>query len=273
MQRTSAVIAAVACAGAAEGQAVQVRDGPGGMSSYGEPSGYYVSGLASRVVVSIGGGPLGEQPIGALGAELDTAFGFAPLPTYCLEPSAELLYGLHEEDPVGVTYFVGDIETLAGLDALDRFRIEVLWANVFELSLTGPVESGAFQLILWELAEDNAFDLAAGAFRVDTEDPTTAEIAALAEAWWELIVCREGDDCWTDSTPLDALFSPSSQDLVTPRLGCPADLDGDEDCDLDDLNVLLFQWGTAGPEADIDGDGTVGLTDLNVFLAFYGPGS
>ncbi len=47
---------------------------------------------------------------------------------------------------------------------------------------------------------------------------------------------------------------------------CPGDADGDNDVDFDDLNLVLLNWGTAGPTGDVDDDGDVDFDDLNLVL-------
>ncbi|MCA9294442.1 MAG: proprotein convertase P-domain-containing protein, partial [Phycisphaerales bacterium] len=54
---------------------------------------------------------------------------------------------------------------------------------------------------------------------------------------------------------------------------CPGDADGDGDTDLSDLNLVLFNFGTAQPagtNGDVNGDGFVDLTDLNSVLFDFG---
>lgn len=54
---------------------------------------------------------------------------------------------------------------------------------------------------------------------------------------------------------------------------CSGDADGDGDTDLSDLNLVLFNFGTAQPagtNGDVDGDGDVDLTDLNTVLFDFG---
>jgi len=53
---------------------------------------------------------------------------------------------------------------------------------------------------------------------------------------------------------------------------CPGDLDGDNDVDLDDLTLLLGDFGcmSGGCTGDIDGDGDTDLDDLVLLLGAYG---
>ncbi len=55
---------------------------------------------------------------------------------------------------------------------------------------------------------------------------------------------------------------------------CPSDLNGDGVINLEDLAILLANYGTAGGAApedgDLDGDGDVDLADLSALLAVYG---
>ena len=51
---------------------------------------------------------------------------------------------------------------------------------------------------------------------------------------------------------------------------CPGDANDDGTVNIDDLNTVLFGWGTAGPEGDLNGDGAVDLTDLNAVLGAWG---
>ena len=53
---------------------------------------------------------------------------------------------------------------------------------------------------------------------------------------------------------------------MSPQL--PADLDGDQQVNVNDLLMLLKSWGSAdfGDPADIDGDGNVDVVDLLLML-------
>ena len=67
-----------------------------------------------------------------------------------------------------------------------------------------------------------------------------------------------------------ALFAEGGTGVITVDIAyppdCSADIDGSGTIDFGDLNALLDQWGTPGPEADIDGSGTVDFNDLNILL-------
>ncbi|MFQ5807499.1 MAG: FG-GAP repeat domain-containing protein [Phycisphaerae bacterium] len=55
------------------------------------------------------------------------------------------------------------------------------------------------------------------------------------------------------------------------QLGCVGDLDGDGDADLNDLAILLADYGcTSGCSADLDGDDDTDLNDLALLLSDYG---
>jgi hypothetical protein len=52
--------------------------------------------------------------------------------------------------------------------------------------------------------------------------------------------------------------------------GCPADVSGDGQIDLADLNIVLAKFGQAAAVGDTNGDGVVDLVDLNAILAGFG---
>jgi len=53
---------------------------------------------------------------------------------------------------------------------------------------------------------------------------------------------------------------------------CPGDADGNNSVDLDDLNMVLTQFGQSGDDldGDVDGNGSVDLDDLNMVLTAFG---
>ena len=72
----------------------------------------------------------------------------------------------------------------------------------------------------------------------------------------------------TESTPYPASFTTAS--VV---IDCDGDADGDGEVTLQDLNIVLFNFGASvapGTNGDVDGDGEVTLNDLNIVLFFFG---
>lgn len=47
------------------------------------------------------------------------------------------------------------------------------------------------------------------------------------------------------------------------------DVNGDGHVGLDDLSILLSQYGTSNPQSDVNGDGVVNLLDLSILLSHY----
>ncbi len=54
---------------------------------------------------------------------------------------------------------------------------------------------------------------------------------------------------------------------ATPTTG---DLNNDGSVSLQDLSMLLSNWGTNNSSADLDKNGTVGLSDLSILLSHWG---
>jgi len=61
---------------------------------------------------------------------------------------------------------------------------------------------------------------------------------------------------------------------LVPNDGIPGDLNGDGIVGVDDLLIVIANWGPCGPDcpADINGDGIVGVDDLLIVIANWGPG-
>jgi len=74
-----------------------------------------------------------------------------------------------------------------------------------------------------------------------------------------------------DGTSLDS-NSNGIPDECEPPPACPGDLDGDNDTDSVDLNILLTDFGCAGAGCigDLDGDNDTDSTDLNILLTDFG---
>ena len=133
----------------------------------------------------------------------------------------------------------------------DTFVVEVSdggpWVNVETVGPSGSGTSGGWIYHEFHLTD---FVTASATVQVrfiasDLGSPSIVE-AAIDDFRVEQFVCDDG--------------------------GCPADLDGDGVVGLEDLTILLANYGAAGgdPDGDIDGDGDVDLEDLTLFLAAYG---
>ncbi len=69
-----------------------------------------------------------------------------------------------------------------------------------------------------------------------------------------------------------SVFFESGAGVFVARLidPCRADTDADNDVDLDDLAVLIFNFGSTAPIGDANKDGVVDLADLNILLSEFG---
>lgn len=153
-----------------------------------------------------------------------------------------------------VSYWRWYSNTAGGAPNADIFVIDVTpdgsnWFNVETVGPTGPETSGG-----WFYHEARIGDLinptSTVRFRFVASDLATGSIveAALDDFMITVTDCED--------------------------VSCPGDLDGDLDIDLEDLAVLLANFGTtsgADPEdGDVDGDGDVDLADLSVVLSVFG---
>jgi hypothetical protein len=65
---------------------------------------------------------------------------------------------------------------------------------------------------------------------------------------------------------MPGVFPPPAQAAIGP---CRADIDRDGDVDIDDLNLILGNFGNPDPTIDIDGDGLIGSAELNLVLGNF----
>jgi hypothetical protein len=63
---------------------------------------------------------------------------------------------------------------------------------------------------------------------------------------------------------------PDIGSIERQPLPCPADVTGDNQIDLADLNLVLAKFGQTTPDGDTNDDGSVDLADLNAVLASFG---
>ena len=66
-------------------------------------------------------------------------------------------------------------------------------------------------------------------------------------------------------------FVNANDALNTIVGGCPTDINGDGNVDVEDLLQLIGAWGNAGGDEDLDADGNVGVNDLLILIAAWGP--
>ena len=204
---------------------VQVRDAVGGESNNGPEAGYFLEQTAR------GGDPRGTyangptEPLfsGLFDFEADYGQGWQELLTYCAEPVQGIQFGLNPPDTVGLSYELVPLAGLNGVTPSEAAFLEILWANAFQLTVAQPgddvteasARASAFQSIVWEFNQDDSIDLTTNdginQFRFVLGDNFTNRVYDIASEWIGKIQSQE----WTDSTPLYALYSEVSQDLLT----------------------------------------------------------
>jgi len=151
-----------------------------------------------------------------------------------------------------VSFWLWYSNTGGGAPNADIFEIDVNdgsgWVNAEIVGPDGPDTSGG-----WFYHEFRVSDVASPTstvqFRFVASDLGTGSIVEAALDDFSILVVECG---------------------AAP---CPGDLDGDRDIDLEDLSVLLANFGTGGAtyeDGDLDGNGTVDLGDLSQILAVYG---
>ncbi len=100
-----------------------------------------------------------------------------------------------------------------------------------------------------------------------TTQALTISNAQLADAGtYDVVVTSASGICATISDPATVTVNPAGNN-------CPEDLNGDGTIDLNDLSMLLTNFGTTGAspaDGDLDGDGDVDLTDLSQMLTVFG---
>jgi hypothetical protein len=107
-----------------------------------------------------------------------------------------------------------------------------------------------------------------GTFRGEGTDCTDATVC-LTGACCFGEVCLLGTDsaCETFSGEFRG-YGIACQDANCE--GCPPDINEDGEVDVNDLLVLLEQFGAAGGQADVNGDGVVDVNDVLILIAAWG---
>jgi len=145
---------------------------------------------------------------------------------------------------------------------------------------------GAFQGNLYTIFEVNAD---AGLYSADQDtwfvapgDPQSVVVPGGSTGYRVLIAQFTVLDGTTVSGTLSGLWGTDSFVLGEPELieftasfttasaNCNADVTGDGEINLADLNLVLANFGQTTPDGDTNGDGVVDLADLNAVLAAFG---
>lgn len=112
------------------------------------------------------------------------------------------------------------------------------------------------ELTIWSEALDAA--------QIENLDPGGAGESLVA--WWSF----DGDSLADLSgNGNDGVASGNVPFAAPPEFSCEADLNGDGTIDLDDLNIVLSQFGQTSC-LDVNGDGEMNLDDLNAVLTSFG---
>ncbi len=212
MRRAALLCAGAVCLSAvvsASGGVVQVRDRVGGESELGLSGGFFRTGTGGVVRASVHGAPSAVTPTGSYDFEMNEGTGFHESGMFAITPTDTLGFGPNLPDNVGARY-LGLPATFYGFEGSDLKSLEALWGNAFSESQTTPVHAAAFQVIIWELALDGAYDLDEGRFALDLSDLESQRVANLADIWFRNIE----QQVWTKRVGLTAFISESSRPLI-----------------------------------------------------------
>lgn len=133
----------------------------------------------------------------------------------------------------------------------------------------------------------------------DGDDRLTVEISNNNGASWVTLEAITPNPSWTISSfdlgpiipltsqmrlrfsvadnPNNSVTDAAVDDILVTRFvctslppACPGDANGDGMVGLEDIALLIQQWGTAGPEGDLDQDGLVDLPDVAIVIMHWG---
>jgi hypothetical protein len=143
----------------------------------------------------------------------------------------------------------------------------------------GATEVARNPIIQWSAANEANFYRVTLADNLDFVSPkisnfntTATQITTLPPTfldegvtyYWKVIAFNDAGS--TDSSPAVASFTVVGS-LIEP---CPGDADGNRLVDLDDLNMVLSNFGQTTADGDVDESGSVDLDDLNIVLSNFG---
>ncbi|MCH2136830.1 MAG: PQQ-binding-like beta-propeller repeat protein [Phycisphaerales bacterium] len=159
--------------------------------------------------------------------------------------------------------------------------VRVLNGNTCHMLWSTPVaDSPAVAAVIPDISGDGVNDLLVGTLFIDNvmyafdgvdgtvllDQVVSSPVDSMAvmpdvvgDGSWECLVGLRDGDVLCLSGGLDAVVND------------PADVDGDGIVGVNDLLLVLSQWGTSGPEADINDDGIVNVSDVLAVLAAWMP--
>lgn len=157
--------------------------------------------------------------------------------------------------------------------AFGSFSVPVGNANITNVGFHKPLNHGQEQTGFysndpWDVSQAN------GVLTWSTES-SASNINANALRWGSLTNFRFDADAPPQAIDAELGRFFGSTPYVVSVMGpastatCPGDLNNSGDVNLQDLGLLLSDWGNPGP-GDLDGSGIVDLPDLGVLLANWG---
>jgi hypothetical protein len=166
------------------------------------------------------------------------------------------------------SYFGGELSwdiygIIGNQNTINRADVMLAGGGI-TIGINGPVAPVNGQWTSWMVK----FDTSANWRRVSSvangtlnSTPATVEDFQIVLADLEGVYIRGEYTVGADSTAIDNVR------LAPPPCG---DADGDGDVDLDDLNIVLTNFGFETETGDLNDDGVVDLNDLNILLTQFG---
>jgi len=174
--------------------------------------------------------------------------------------------------------FPGAVEVQYNLGTLER-RVEPQPLPVFVFNSGGSSESTADLVLtkiigVGDLGAVTLVDSPAGPIAGGASEPLdlVLELGGAAGMYEAIYTIETADEDIPGGESRETLTLTVSFELELSS--CPADVDGNGEVDLDDLNLVLTNFGITGDATlatgDATGDGSVDLDDLNVILTAFG---